>query len=116
MAKVIRISLTGPDDVVASSLDAFVRLNGWTDEVLGEPNPQSQVDKAREVLFGYLVDSVKFYRRKEAEAQAAAAAQAAVDALVPSTTLELIIEDVPVEEPPPEGAPPEPQPEGELAP
>lgn len=95
--KFIRITMSGPAEVVDASLDAFVRQYGWTDEVLGEPNPQSKEDRAREVLFAFILDTVKFYNRRMAEEAAAQVAQAAVDALVPLTSLELVVD----EEPPP---------------
>jgi hypothetical protein len=90
--KTVRIAMSGPGEVVDTCLDAFVRLHGWTDTVGGEPNPVSQAEKARRVLFAYILDSVKFYQRQQAEAAAIAAAHAAVEQLVPLTSLTLEVE------------------------
>jgi hypothetical protein len=85
--KTIRVTMTGPEAVVLPTLEAFARYHGWADG-----GPVSQEDVARGALFDFIKRSVTAYNVAQAQAQAGTAAAAAVESVVPLTTLELVIE------------------------
>ena len=64
--KIITIEISGEGAVIDAALDAFVKQNGWTEEVNGEPNPVTKMDKAEAVLKSFFGQTVTAYQVNEA--------------------------------------------------
>lgn len=84
--KTITVTMTGPEGVVTSSLDAFVRQHGWA-----EGGPLTREQFARQVLFDFILAGVRAYSVSRAQALAGEQAVRAVDAQASLTTLSLVI-------------------------
>lgn len=54
-----------PDDDYEEVLEAFVKVNGWTETVLGEegpvPNPESKLDAASRIVLSFIRNSYTRY-------------------------------------------------------
>lgn len=90
--KIITITITGPEEVVTSSLEAFARKYGWHEamtDVEGEPVTKESV--ARTAIRQFIMDTVKSYNIEQAQAAAAAVAEAATSEAIDLTTLKLTV-------------------------
>lgn len=87
--KTIRVTMTGPAEIVDASLDSFARLHGWNEGIQG----LTKETVAQAALFKFILESVRTWNIQQAQTQAAQLAAAAVDAQVPQTTLELVVEE-----------------------
>jgi hypothetical protein len=84
--KTINLAITGVAEVIDAAMDAFVRQNGWTTE-----SEQTQEEKAREVLRGFIMETVQAYNINAAQIAAREAAAAQTAAALDLTTMTLTV-------------------------
>lgn len=84
--KTITLEITGEDAVIDAALDAFVRQYGWTEET-----EETQVEKARAVLRGFIMETVKAHNIKAAEDLARSAAATETEAALDTTTMTVAV-------------------------
>jgi hypothetical protein len=84
--KTINLAITGNEAVIDAAMDAFVRQNGWTEE-----SEQSKNEKAREVLRGFIMETVTAYNINQAQIAAREAAAAQTAAALDLTTMVLTV-------------------------
>jgi len=92
--KTITISITGPEEVVTPSLNVFAMQYGWEAEVKDEkgdmvPNPTTASDKAKGVLRGFIIDSIKAYNVGKAQDVSRKSAMDQTDTAVELTVMTL---------------------------
>jgi hypothetical protein len=85
--KTITITMTGPEEIVLPSLDAFVRQHGWS-----EGHPLAPVQFARQVLREFILAGVRSFSVSQAQALAGQQAVQAVEAQASQTSIEVAVE------------------------
>jgi len=89
--KTINLEITGDEAVIDAAMDSFVKQNGWTEQVNGEPNPVSKENKAREVLRAFIMQTVAAYNINQAQIAAREAAAAQTATALDLTTMTLTV-------------------------
>ena len=75
-----QVTLTIPDEIAPRVLDAVCSRHGYQATLPnGDPNPQTQINFAKQVIYDFLKRTVRVYEISLAEQAASAAASNAVN-------------------------------------